>query len=70
MIKVKQLPDQPASGVMLHCPHCWNEYSACKGDYFLLNPNTPMTCGDCDVHPPLRLVRKRTVYEEVPAHAT
>lgn len=45
----------------LRCEHCGGEYSAHRGDYFAADPHTPMTC--CDR--PLRLVRKRTVYEEI-----
>ncbi len=59
IVRVKDLPVNPAAGVQLKCWSCHAEYSAHRHDYFLAAPNTVMTC--CDE--PLELLRKRTVWE-------
>lgn len=61
MITVNELPDSPPSFVMLHCAACGNDYSANRGDYFLLDANEPMICGECEA--PLFIVTRKTVYD-------
>lgn len=61
VVRVCDLPDQPSWGVMLHCNRCGENYSAYCGDYFAADPATILKC--CGR--PMRLVRKRIVYEEV-----
>lgn len=61
VIRVRDLPEQPAYGVKLYCWQCHGTYSAHRRDYFLSEPNTVMTC--CDE--PLRLVRERRILEHV-----
>jgi hypothetical protein len=60
-IRMCDLPEQPAPGVKLFCSDCLNEYSAHRGDYFLMRPDDVMTC--CGES--LRLVRERTILEDV-----
>ena len=63
-VKVSDLKDQVGVGgphPFLYCRCCGGEYSANKGDYFLLPPDEVMTC--CEQE--LVLVTKRVVYQEV-----
>lgn len=65
-IRVRDLPTQPAPGVMLLCVECAATYSAAQGDYFTHAPDDVMVC--CGES--LRLVRRRVVLEDVePSHA-
>jgi len=48
------------SPALLWCGHCGAEYSATPGDYFMLPDSHVFMC--CDE--PMRLVFKRTRYEE------
>lgn len=59
-ITVSQLPDSPPTFVVLHCAACGNDYSANRGDYFLLPPDEVMTC-ECGM--PLFIVTRRTVHD-------
>ncbi len=34
--------------VFLYCPHCGDESSATRGDYFLMPDQAFVTCGSCD----------------------
>jgi hypothetical protein len=54
LVRVRNLPDRPAPGVKLYCPHCAGEYSATRGDYFMASPDTVMSC--CEA--PMLLVRE------------
>jgi hypothetical protein len=60
MIHVCDLPEQPAAGVQLYCYRCQEEFSAAKGDYFLLPSNHAFVCQSCKR--PLMLVEKRTTH--------
>ncbi len=51
-----QLPQHPAPRVALYCVECGNQYSACRGDYFLTPPDQEMTC--CEE--PLILIQRAT----------
>lgn len=39
-----QLPARPKPGVLLYCPTCGGEYSACRWDYFLNPPTATVYC--------------------------
>lgn len=68
MIRVHDLPDQIGTDgprTLLYCPRCQGEFSANRGDYFMAEPRTPLRCSCSPGRPALRLVTKRTVYEEV-----
>ena len=41
------LPKRPKPGVLLCCANCQDEYSATRGDYFMLDPDERMSCGEC-----------------------
>lgn len=60
MITVNQLPDSPPTFVMLHCAACGSDYSANRGDYFLMPPDEALTC-ECSM--PLFIVTRKTVYD-------
>ena len=66
-ITVSDLKDQ--TGVpypphpILFCDDCESEVSANRGDYFAHNLDHVLMCDECNV--PMRLVYKRTVYEDV-----
>ncbi len=60
MLTVKDLPETAPHGVMLHCNNCLEEYSATRGDYFMMDADEVPLCGGCD-HP-LELVEKYTSY--------
>lgn len=62
-IRVRDLPQAPKYGVSLYCPACRAHYSATRGDYFLADPMTPMSCSYD--HEPLRLVRCHTIVEAI-----
>ncbi len=63
-MKVQDLPKQPAANVMLRCLNCGDgEYSATRGDYFMLDPSHVMRCEEC--YTPLRLVRREVHYVRV-----
>jgi hypothetical protein len=60
-IRVRDLPESPAPGVMLVCAECGETYSASRGDYFLAAPDTAiLCCGE-----PVRLMRRNVVYVDV-----
>lgn len=63
-ITVDDLKDQvgaPGPHPILYCAACGGEFSANKGDYFLLAGERVLKhCGKN-----MRLVRKKTVYEDV-----
>lgn len=63
-VRVRDLPDRPTPGVLLKCVgRCQGEYSACRGDYFMADPETiPRCCGRA-----LILVRKSTQFAAVHA---
>lgn len=48
-------------GTVQYCLECSQTYSATHGDYFMRSDDTPLRC--CGR--PVRLVIRRTVYEEV-----
>lgn len=60
-----ELPTTPAPNTMLYCPHCGAEYSACRGDYFLVDPHSVIHCGSCTSLQPLVLVKRVVEYREV-----
>lgn len=60
MITVNELPDSPPSFAMLHCAACGNDYSANRGDYFLLGPDEEIKC-ECEAQ--LFITTRRTVYD-------
>jgi len=79
MITVAQLPDQDrtrrtlpngaiveGTPTILHCRECGAQYSATRGDYFLLPPNTPLRCGQCEA--PLTLATVHTVIVPIGGH--
>jgi hypothetical protein len=56
---VKNLPNNPKSGVVLYCPFCAATFSALRADYFFHPPDEAlMHCGT-----PMALVRKSVLYE-------
>jgi hypothetical protein len=70
-VTVGDLVDQigtPEPRAILYCERCGAEYSANKGDYFMLPNDYVFEC--CQVHGfcgLMRLVVKQTVYREVAA---
>lgn len=60
-ITIRDLPENPQSGIMLYCIICGAEHSACKGDYFLGDSDYVFTC--CDT--PMILVRKTIAYDTI-----
>jgi len=57
--QIRILAQQP----ILYCDGCGGEYSANPGDYWQVPRHEEITCGECgDL---LRLVMKRTIYEDV-----
>ena len=48
---------------ILYCSSCGDEASADPGDYWNVRHDRPIICGNCG--DPMRLVDKRTVYEDV-----
>ncbi len=60
MIKVKQLPESPPLFVKLYCSSCEAEYSATRGDYFVLDPETVLEC-TCETI--LKIITVRTVID-------
>jgi hypothetical protein len=61
MVKVSDLKDKYDGNVMLYCECCSSECSATRGDYFQRPLDHTFTC--CGE--PMRLVRKRVMYEDV-----
>jgi hypothetical protein len=61
MITVQELPEQPEPRTFLYCHHCGEQYSAYRGDYFLVAPDSVMQC--CGE--PMVLIHVRTVITEV-----
>ncbi len=61
LVRVRNLPERPAYGVKLYCPHCQGEYSATRGDYFMASPDMVMEC--CEA--PMLLVRERRTLVQV-----
>ena len=59
--KVGNLTNE-AHGRMVFCPYCEVEYSATKGDYFMLPDEHVLSCPE---HGPMVIVTKKVVYEEV-----
>lgn len=64
------LPDQVGpnaahKGAMLYCDTCGGEYSAHRGDYFMVPDDQPATCAKGHRPRALRLVRKDTRMIEV-----
>lgn len=63
-IRVRDLPDSTLStGVHLSCPMCGDQWSATRGDYFMLHPDRVLRCENDG----LRLQLTRTLSREVPA---
>lgn len=61
-MRINELPDFPAAGVVLHCLKCGQDSSATRADYWY-NPNASlMCCGQ-----PTELMRKVMYYEAVSA---
>lgn len=44
MIYTHQLPESPPTFVVLHCAACGSDYSANRGDYFMLPADMPHKC--------------------------
>jgi hypothetical protein len=59
-VHVSDLSDNPQYGECLYCAKCASEYSADRSDYFMADPQTIFRC----CRRLMRLVVKRTVYEE------
>jgi hypothetical protein len=57
-----ELPQAPEPGILLFCFVCGAEYSACRGDYFCVDPESEVHCGNCGNPEPLKLVRKEIFY--------
>ena len=47
VLKVSDLPDSLAVGIVLHCSNCEEISSAQRGDYFYLHPDAELRC-ECD----------------------
>lgn len=60
-ITVGDLPEKPGPHTLLLCRRCGNEYSAKRGDYFILPKSRVMRC--CGQN--LMLVRSYQVYRAV-----
>jgi len=53
---------------ILYCDSCGGEWSATPGDYFMLPADYVFKCNTCG-GVPMRLVTKRTVYQDWPGVA-
>lgn len=63
-MKVKDLPtltDTPHPRPFAYCPECGAEWSADRGDYFLMVDEDTFDCGRCGAE--LELVTRETVHK-------
>jgi hypothetical protein len=62
---LKNLKDQTdqENKTIMYCPRCFQEFSANKGDYFMIdNPEYKFICSCGN---PLLLVTKETIYKQI-----
>lgn len=65
-ITIDQLPED-SKGVFLYCPQCRDEFSAARGDYFLLPSDTVLKCRNGHRVVNMRLMRRESKLVEVTA---
>ena len=68
-MQVKDLPDNPISGVVLHCGSCGKDFSAWRGDYFLEPPTDVFMCCGTPMELAQRTVVYKTLTREEASHA-
>lgn len=64
MVRVNDLPEQ-TDGVFLYCPKCGERSSATRGDYFMLDPDTKLRCGNHRPLADLQLARETRQIEVI-----